>query len=417
MRVLQVHYIDKANSDYGGGGAIAMNRLHLGLRKAGVNSKILCWSKTLNSSESIAIPRLPILESGLRKITSRLGLNDIHRLGTFMIKRNKAYLDADIINLHCIHGGFFNYLALPSLTKSKPAVFTLQDIWPFTGHCAVSYDCDRWKIGCGYCPYPDAYPPIKRDATRLEWKLKDWVYSRSNLVIVTLSNWTTEQAKQSMLNRFPIYQIPNGLDTEAYQPLDLDQCRSILGIPPGKKVLLFASLALNQFSKGGDLIVKALQGLPKSLKSETVLLLFGSGGEAIAETVGIQTVYLGYINSSVEYYTDRLKAIAYSAADLFVHPTRADTLPLVLQESMACGTPMVSFRVGGVPDLVHPGITGYLAEPENAKDFCNGIIQLLEDESLRNYMSEQCRAIALKEYSLELQVQRYIELYHQLLGN
>jgi len=86
-------------------------------------------------------------------------------------------------------------------------------------------------------------------------------------------------------------------------------------------------------------------------------------------------------------------------------------------ESMACGTPVVSFRVGGVPELVRPGITGYLAEPGDANDLANGILQLLEDEALRQAMSQQCRAIALKEYPLELQVQRYLELYRQVLVN
>jgi glycosyltransferase involved in cell wall biosynthesis len=116
--------------------------------------------------------------------------------------------------------------------------------------------------------------------------------------------------------------------------------------------------------------------------------------------------------------------VAFSAADLFIFPTRADNLPLVLQESMACGTPMVSFKIGGVPDLVRDNLTGYLAQPENSTDFCNGILMLLEDEKLRQKMSENCRAdclqqrfaIALKEYSLDLQAKRYIELYQQVLA-
>jgi glycosyltransferase involved in cell wall biosynthesis len=110
-----------------------------------------------------------------------------------------------------------------------------------------------------------------------------------------------------------------------------------------------------------------------------------------------------------------VKAIAYSAADLCVFPTRADNLPLVLQESMAYGTPMVSFNVGGVPDLVRPNVTGYLAKPEDAKDFSQGILQLLEDDTLREKMSANCRAIALQEYPIELQAKRYIELYQQVL--
>jgi glycosyltransferase involved in cell wall biosynthesis len=100
---------------------------------------------------------------------------------------------------------------------------------------------------------------------------------------------------------------------------------------------------------------------------------------------------------------------------LFVFPTRADNLPLVLQESMACGTPMISFKIGGVSDLVRPGVTGYLATPEDADDFCKGIVELLEDKTLRDRMSLNCRAIVMKEYPLELQAKRYIELYRQVL--
>ncbi len=120
---------------------------------------------------------------------------------------------------------------------------------------------------------------------------------------------------------------------------------------------------------------------------------------------------LGYISS------DRLKSIAYSAADLFIFPTRADNLPLVLQESLACGTPIVSFKIGGVPDIVRPGLTGYLAQPEDTQDFSNGIVQLLEDHEQRDRMAKNCRAIALEEYPLELQAQRYLELYRQVLQN
>ncbi|NET85504.1 MAG: glycosyltransferase, partial [Moorea sp. SIO1F2] len=160
---------------------------------------------------------------------------------------------------------------------------------------------------------------------------------------------------------------------------------------------------------GGDLLLKALSSLPQSLKGEIVLLTLGDGGEVISESVGIQTQNLGFVSS------DHLKAIAYSAADLFLFPTRADAFGLVALEAMACGTPTVSFKVGGVPDLVRPGTTGYLAEPENVEDFCNGIIQLLTDHNLREYMSQQCRKVAVAEYSSKLQTERHINLYRSIL--
>ena len=407
MKVLQLWRSD--SGEFGGGGAVAMYRLHSGLRQAGIDSKILCKFKTTNSPEVFQYSsNLEQLEKILQQVTSRLGLNNIHRLSSFKIKQHPAYLDADILHFHGIHGGFISYLALPALTESKPTIFTLCDMWAMTGHCAFSYDCDRWKIGCGKCPYPDSNPSIKRDATRLEWKLKDWVYSHSNLTIVSKSTWLTEIARQSLLSRYPIYQIPNGIDTAIYQPLDREQCRSELGIPLDKKVLMFAALKLDNFQKGGDLLLKALQSLPASLKTETVLLTFGKGGETLAESVGMQTINLGYVSD------DRRKAICYSAADLFLFPTRAESFGNVALESIACGTAVVSFKVGGVTEHVRHGITGYLAEPGNSQDFCNGILQLLEDRNLGEQMSQQCRAIALQEYSLELCTQRHIELYKTL---
>jgi glycosyltransferase involved in cell wall biosynthesis len=406
MKVLHIN-----QSDISGGAAIAGYRLHQGLLVQGINSRLLVGTVKTSSDRVAATPSKPSVEREIFRLTNRLGLNYLNVISSFDIPKHSFYKEADILNFHNLHTGYFNYLVIPLLTENKSAIFTLHDMWSFTGHCAYSYDCDRWKMGCGKCPYPEVHPYVYRDNTHLEWKLKNWVYSRSNLTIVTVSRWLTEQAKQSMLNRFPIHHIPYGIDTEAYQPLEAEQCRSLLGIPTGKKVLMFGAESLKDPRKGGDLLLKGLSSLPESLKAETVLLTLGNDGEAISEAAGMQTLNLGYLSS------DRLKAVAYSAADLFIFPTRADNLPLVLQESMACGTPMVSFKIGGVPDLVRPGVTGYLAAPEDAQDFCNGIVQLLEDQNLRDRMSQQCRAIALAEYPLELQAQRYIELYRQALQN
>ncbi|MUG96754.1 glycosyltransferase [Scytonema sp. UIC 10036] len=405
MNVLHIN-----QSDISGGAAIAGYRLHQGLLAQKINSRLLV-GKVKTSSDRVASvsDKYRFIEKQINRVTWRLGFNYINHINSFEITKHLFYQNANVLNFHNLHNGYFNYLAIPSLTENKPAIFTLHDMWSFTGHCSYSFDCDRWKTGCGKCPHPETYPHIPRDSTHLEWKLKKWVYSQANLTVVTPSNWLTEQVKQSMLNRFPIHHIPNGINTEVYQPVDSEKSRFLLGISNHKKVLMFAAEFLTTSRKGGDLLQAALRMLPESLKAETVLLTLGESGEAISETAGMTTINLGYVSS------DRLKTIAYSAADLFVFPTRADNLPLVLQESMACGTPMVSFKIGGVPDLVRPNITGYLATPEDPNDLCNGIVQLLEDNSLRQDMAQNCRKIALKEYSLELQAKRYIELYQQAL--
>ncbi len=405
MQVLQIN-----QSDINGGAAIAGYRLHQGLLAQSIDSRLLVGNSKTRDERVETLPARYRLENQLVRFTSRLGLNCIHHVNSFEIPKHSFYQEADLLNFHNLHCTRFSYLAIPKLTANKPAIFTLHDMWSFTGHCAYSFDCNRWQTGCGKCPYPDTYPSIRRDNTALEWKLKDWVYSRSNLTIVTPSRWLGEQAKQSMLNRFAVHHIPYGIDTVAYQPIDQELCRKVLGISQHKYVLMFGAQSLKQSRKGGDLLVEALALLPDSLKAETVLLTIGNGGEVIAKTVGIPYLSLDYVGS------DRLKSVAYSAADLFLFPTRADNLPLVLQESMACGTPMVSFKIGGVPDLVRPNVTGYLAEAENPQDFCQGVVQLLEDAPLREKMSENCRAIALSEYPLELQAKRYIELYKKVLA-
>jgi glycosyltransferase involved in cell wall biosynthesis len=405
MKVLLVHLSD---GHRGGGGGIAMLRLHTALQKAGIESRVMCRTKTSDSPYVTEIPRMPSVEAMAHRLTRRLGLNDIHLIGSYKVKKEEAYQRADVIDFQGIHTRTLSYLALPSLTKNRPGVFTMHDMWALTGHCAYSHDCERWRIGCGNCPYLGLHPSVRRDNTRIEWRLKRWAFRRSNLVFVAPSKWLFDLTREGMPD-LPCHLIPNGVDTETFRPLPSDECRRQLGLPLGKKVLMFSALKLDLHRKGGDLLLEALRSLPVSVKSEAVLLTIGQGGEGIHETIGMEVFNLGYVDD------DHLKAVAYSASDLFLFPTRADNNPLVLLESMACGTPMVSFRIGGVPELVRPMVTGYLAEPGNVVAFRDGIIKLLGDEPLRARMSEECRATALREYRHDQQVKRYLQLYEKLI--
>ncbi|MEH2421028.1 MAG: glycosyltransferase family 4 protein [Nostoc sp.] len=410
ISVLHLH-----NSAGTGGAFISTDRLHQALKKLGVESTVLYRYLEKYSPEKNLNGYLPFsqkryfFEKLSSKLFKELELEDAANFSAFFLKNKDVFRRSSLLHLHNINGDFFSYLALPLLTKDKPCIWTLHDMWSFTGHCAYSYDCQRWQTGCGKCPYPDALPPIERDTTSLQWKLKKWAYSHSKLTIVCHSLWMKKQVEQSMLKDFPIYHIPNGLDLEVYQPLDVKNCRGALGIPLDKKVLIFGAETLSNPRKGSELLLKALSRLPKSLKAKTLLLTFGKTAKAISEAVEIPTQHLGYINS------DWIKAIAYSAADLFLFPTRAENFGLVALESMACGTPTVSFNIGGVPESVRHLITGYLATPEDPDDFCHGIVQLLSDECLRTQLSQNGRKIAVQEYSLELHTKRYLDLYTRLI--
>lgn len=404
MRVLQIN-----QSDISGGAAIAAYRLHQGLLAEKIHSQLLVENQKSLDKNVSTVSRKRLIEDLSTRLHQSSGLNYVNLLSTFKIKNNIKYKEADIVNFHNLHGGYFNYLAIPALTKKKPSIFTLHDMWAVTGHCSYSYDCNRWKTGCGKCPYPEVYPSISRDFTNLEIKLKQWSFRNSNLAIVTPSKWLSNLVKHSILRNHDIYHIPYGLDLETYQPLESERCKSILRIPKTKLVLAFGAANISESRKGSDLLFKSLMQLPTSLRKEIFLLTLGEGGEEFAKAIDLPNLSLGYASG------DLLKAIFYSAADLFIFPTRADNLPLTLQESMACGTPMVSFNTGGVPELVRPGCTGYLASPENTSELTKGITELLEDTKQRNWMSDQCRKTAKKEYSIELQAKRYTELYKRII--
>ncbi|TVQ59878.1 MAG: glycosyltransferase [Spirulina sp. DLM2.Bin59] len=406
VSVLQIN-----QSDIKGGAAIAAYRLHQGLLQQGVDSRLLVGEAKLGSDRIAILPRRLRLENQLSRINRRFSLNYLNIISSFEIPSHQFYQEADILNFHNLHTGYFNYLALPYLTREKPAVWTLHDMWSFTGHCAYSYDCDRWQIGCGHCPYPQEYPEISRDNTAWEWKLKHWLYQRSNLTIVTPSDWLGQKVQKSLLKHCLIEVIPHGINLEIYQPISRSIARTALGISYYKNVLLFGVENLTYHRKGGDLLLNALQDLPHSLKQETVLITFGNCGDRITQLVGIPTLNLGYLES------DRLKALSYSAADLTLFPTRADNLPLVLQESLACGTPVISFNVGGVPELIESGKTGYLAEPENVKQLTQGILELLNNPGLTQKISQNCREVAEQKYGLTRQAERYKKLYDQVVSS
>jgi glycosyltransferase involved in cell wall biosynthesis len=257
MKVLHI-----SHSDIYGGAAIAGFRLHQGLLGQGADSKMMVERVDLGGERITSIPKKAYWEARIAKPAQAMGLSYLPLISSFAIAQHPFYQAAEVLQLHNLHSGFFNYLALPKLTQHKPAVWTLHDMWALTGHCSYSYECDRWKSGCGQCPHPETYPAIKVDNTHLEWKLKSWVYGQSNLAIVAPSSWLVKQAQQSILNRFAIHHIPHGIDTSLYQPLDPQKCRHLLGIPTDKRhVLLFVAFSLKEARKGADLLIQALQGL------------------------------------------------------------------------------------------------------------------------------------------------------------
>jgi glycosyltransferase involved in cell wall biosynthesis len=403
MKVLMMH----RDEGRAGGAQIQMNRLRKGLRNRGVDARVLC--REGGSGGSVKMPYQPFAEKCIRAVTRRAGLNDIHLVSSFKVPCLPELADADLLDLHCIHSGTFSYLALPALAARKPLVFTFHDMWPITGHCHASLECGRWKSGCGNCPHPEIEPPIRRDATALEWRLKKRAYEGAGFTIITPSKWLAGLVEQSMLAGRPVHHVAHGLDPDVFKPLEKSACRALLGIPKDKTVLLCAIENMDRPLKGGSLLIEALRELPEAVRKDCVLLVFGRSSPALLNQVPLEVFELGYLNA------DALKVIAYSAADLLVNPSRAESFGLVALESMACGTPVVAFRVGGIPELVRPGLTGSLAEPEDPQSLADQILSLVSDRSQLQAMGSSCRTVFLNEFTLDVQVNKTISIYESAM--
>lgn len=332
-------------------------------------------------------------------------------MSSFYLDRLPEFRRADIIHLHVIHSGYFNYLALPHLTKRKPAVLTMHDMWSLTGHCAYSYDCEKWRSGCGPCPYPKIEPPIRRDATRWEWLAKRRVYRKSRLAVAAPSAWLAGLAREGLPGQcgIDIRQIPAGLNTERFAPRDRRESKASLGLDPDIPLLLVVAANLRDRRKGFDLFADAMK-LLRARQSLNFNVSAMGGGEGALSAIGGPVLYLGYLNCVQE------KQIAYSAADVVVVPSRADNQPCVILEAMACGTPCVAFDVGGIPEVVKDGETGFLARSESAEDLARALEEALSNPGRTAKMGQNARAQICSDHDLLGAARRYLNLYNELLN-
>lgn len=392
----------------GGGAAAVTQQVRRLMAQQGMRTSLLTgWPAP---GEDNALQSVWRKSDGLRLWCEWHGLQDYHIQKSHRLADHPLFQQADLVHLHNLHGGYFNLWSLPHLTARKPTVWTLHDMWALTGHCSHALECERWlpQIGCGACPHLDLHPGIKHDATRRIWQDKRTVYAHSSLYLVTPSIWLQRLVEKSILREHPLACIPNGVDTSIYKPMEKAKARQRLGLP--QYALLVGGCAdggLNNPWKGGEYIVQAVLALKKEFP-ELVFLNIGSP-DAPPE---LQT---GWVRNIPYVHDEQELACLYSALDLLLYPTLADNHPLVCIESLCCGTPIVGFATGGVPEIVRHGHDGLLVPTHAGEDLIHAAAQLLRDESLRRRMGQDAAADAAQLYSLELFASRYEKVYEEAL--
>lgn len=319
----------------------------------------------------------------------------------------------EIIHCHNLHGGYFDLRMLPWLTQRMPVVLTLHDAWLLSGHCAHSFDCERWRSGCGHCPNLTVYPGVRRDATAYNWRQKKKIYDGSRLCVATPCRWLMKKVKESIIapaladTRI----IPHGIDLTIFKPANQQKRRIELGLPSEAMVVLFPAVGIQHHPfKDYETMRGAVDRVGARVNGRP--LLFVALGEDSPPTRNgrAEVRFVPYQNDP------ETVAAYYQAADLYIHAARADTFPTTVLEALACGTPVIATAVGGIPEQVDDGVTGFLTPPGDPAWMAERITRLLDNEELRQRFSRDAVDSARRRFDLERQIDDYLAWYSDIMN-
>ncbi|WP_456377840.1 glycosyltransferase [Lutibacter sp.] len=423
MKILLINTYDR------GGAANACLRLHTGLQKEGIESSILF------KSQQKIIPNSAVIKPLQRQLAASAKIkNKVRRIlielklvkkrkpkeNLFIKNRNKnlelfsyptsnyditnhpLYKEADIINLHWV-AGLLDYKSFFE-KNTKPVVWTLHDMNPFTG--GEHYSETIVGIDEKGFPVKREFTIVEKEEINKVLEAKSAIFKNvKNLHIISLCNWMIGEVKKSAaFNKFPITIIPNGINSEIFKSRNKEYSRAVLGLPKYKKVVLFVADSISNHRKGFVFLKKAFE----QLKDDNVVLC----------AIGSKKSNLNSINNVVELgpiYDERLMSIAYSAADVFVIPSLMDNLPNTVLESIMCGTPVIGFPVGGIPDMIQHGENGMLTKDISVSSLVETLSLFLK--STDQFDRDKIRENAVKKYDQKIQAANYIKLFESIIEN
>ena len=402
MRVLQVNGYQSPGRRFNG------LSLKPHLEALGVSSKHFVWEQDRQEEGVVSLHgkllrKVNRLTRGVEKVLSlqsQLYSNGMH------MRRMEAFREADLVHYHIIHSGFLSMQSLPAMTGDKPSLWTLHDPWAMTGHCIHPFSCQRWKTGCGQCPDLKTDFAIQRDTTALNFRLKRMAYRRSNFEILVASSWMENMVRQSpLMDDVPVHKVPFGLDLDFFKPGDQAAAKARLGIEPHRLVLCFRSV-VNDF-KGLQYVIEALDRLQTQVP--ICLLTLNDKGRIEKFKDRFQVVELGWTND------DSVMQDVYSATDLFLMPSLADSFGLMAVEAMACGKPTICFEGTALPEVVFTPEAGLAVPSRDSAALAAAMERLIADPQERLARGARSRQLAEQHYDIRLQAERMVDVYERVI--
>lgn len=395
-----------------GGAAIAASRLLQAMRHAGCEVSMVVRSRQGDNTEVFTagstgrnIMRF-YRERGIIYLHNRLSRKNLFEISIantgIPVTELEAFKKADVIHLHWINQGMLSVKEIGNILSSgKKVVWTMHDMWPFTGICHYAGSCNAYTIGCNHCPY--LKKPSRKDLSYTVYRQKQSAYRKGDITFTACSHWLKDLAKQSLLTLgHKVISIPNPIDTGIYLPKDKSAIRERMGLPKDKKIVLFAAMKASDERKGMRYLVEATKIIAQQ-RDDLLCLIAGGNGEEMAGQFPLPARSSGFVAPSD-------MPDLYNAADVFVTPSLQDNLPNTIMEAMACGTPCTGFRTGGIPEMIDHLENGYVAEYRNAKDLANGLLWTLFEADTKA-LSANARRKVEKEYTWKKIAQQYKAVY------
>lgn len=394
------------------GAGRAAVRINNALTNNGIDSNLAVIQKS-NMTNSLKIElkthdrvMLKLMQKANLRMVNRYGEHGLFHSEKFGIDFTKLDIvkNADILHFHWINGGIWSdVFAKGLLNLNKPVVWTLHDMWPFTGGCHYDAFCGRYKKQCGCCPILNS--SNESDLSSQEQKFKKKIYDKLNIRFVGCSQWITDSASSSIVcrdHKHPCVCIPNPIDNSVFNIKDKGICRELLGITTSKKLILFGAISsVSDERKGYKYLHEAIKGLDPE---QYMLGVFGANSLS-KDFNEFETECFGFINDDLHL------SLLYNAADVFVAPSIQENLANTVMESMACGTPVVAFDIGGMKDMITHLSSGYLVQPYNVKELRNGIEQVCANRLNRNAISNS----VMIKFSEEKVAKQYMDVYMNMI--
>jgi glycosyltransferase involved in cell wall biosynthesis len=411
-----------------GGAALAMQRLHRGLIECGHASQIVSRERPATDSIICIKPldtekdrKEHFLSSAIQRFyiyPNRTSLSNtmftFYQPGLDLTCLEIVH-SADIIHLHSIIDEMTPQMVKQLMLLKRPIVWTLHDQWAFTGGCHYSAGC------MGYCSDCESCPQLEPDPLKItEALLKDKreLFDNPLLTIVTPSRWMADcAAKSTVFRNHRIEVIPNGIDTSVFSPMPKAYAKKMFGINKKRKTILFCAFDGDEKRKGFSDFTAAIgyamsnPEFRRKVEKFEFELLFLGGSEQTFDQMKLPVKNLGLFDSDAKI------SMAYAAADLFVLPSLEDNFPNTMLEAMSCGTPVIAYSTGGIPEAITDGDNGLIVPTGDYRKLGDAICSLMKNEELLKHMGGRAREKALREFTIDTQATRHFHLYEALLRN